>query len=443
IAFEGCAEDHAQTAIHDLGFRAVVLPGGERAFRVTVGGGTAVRPTSGSVLEEALPAGELLASAEAVLRVYHRRGDYQHRGKNRIKYLIKEIGFTAFHEEYATELLAIRAGGVPPLPFPVDEPPVEEEPQGARPAPPAPAEIAARVTAGPPHGPGLHPPVEPVLPRPILVVDDLLDDALARWAESNVRPQRQPRYSLVTVTLPLGDVTAAQLRVIADLAASYGDGTARLTAEQNLLLRWVKSQDVAPLYRALSAAGLGTGGAGTLADVVSCPGAESCKLAITRSRGLGKLLVDSLREQPELVAAGPGIDIKVSGCPNGCSRHHVAGIGFQGSVRRLGERLVPQYFVTVGGGVDEGGAHFGRLVAKVPARRGPEVVQRLLALYLAERAPGEPPLAFLQRLEPQRAKAALADLEKLSVDDALPVDFIDLGDEAPIEVITMEGECSA
>jgi sulfite reductase (NADPH) hemoprotein beta-component len=245
------------------------------------------------------------------------------------------------------------------------------------------------------------------------------------------------------VTLPLGDVTAAQLRILADLAAAYGDGTVRTTAEQNLLLRWVRRVEVPALYRRLAAVGLGVGGARTLADVVSCPGAESCKLAITRSRGLGRLLADELAARPELVATASGVDVKISGCPNGCSRHHVAGIGFQGSIRRLGDRIVPQYFVTVGGGVDEAGAHFGRLVAKVPARRSAEVVERLIGLYRDEGRAGETALAFLRRLEPSRAKGLLADLERLLPEDALPSDFVDLGDDAPMEVVTMEGECSA
>ena len=446
-AFEGCPVDHAQTSIHDLGFRAVLLPatngsGPHRAFRITVGGGTALRPTSASVLEEALPAEEILAAAEAVLRVYHRRGDYKHRQRNRIKYLIKEIGLAAFREEYTTELAALRSSGGIPFPFPADDPPLEGPPDWERPAAPTVGEVASRVVAGTTRGPGLHPAVLPVLPDGFPQREARARQR-RRWEEDNVRPQRQAGYAMVFITLPLGDVTSAQLRVVAELAEAYGDGTVRATAEQNLLLRWVRDRDLAALHGRLAAAGLGDGLAGTLADVVSCPGAESCKLAITRSRGLGQLLADSLREHPELVAAAPGLDIKVSGCPNGCSRHHVAGIGFQGSVRRLGERLVPQYFVTIGGAARDEKASFGRLVAKVPARRGPEVIRRLLDLYLAERQQDESALAFLQRIEVPRAKAALAGLEELTIDDALAEDFIDLGDEGEMTVVTMEGECSA
>ena len=130
---------------------------------------------------------------------------------------------------------------------------------------------------------------------------------------------------MVVVATVLGDLTSAQMRLIGELAAAYGDGTVRITADQNLVFRWVRSRDVEALYRSLHAAGLSRGGAGTVADVTSCPGAESCKLAVTQSRGLGRLLGDRLHERPDLVAAVPGLDIKISGCPNGCGQHHIAG----------------------------------------------------------------------------------------------------------------------
>jgi sulfite reductase beta subunit-like hemoprotein len=201
--------------------------------------------------------------------------------------------------------------------------------------------------------------------------------------------------------------------------------------------------EVPELYRRLAAAGLGLGGANTLADVTSCPGAESCRLAVTQSRGLGKLLGDHLRQFPDVASAVPGLDIKISGCPNGCGQHHVAGFGFQGSVRKIGDRAVPQYFVMVGGGVDGARAAFGRLAAKVPARRVPLAVERLVALYSAERGEGETPPAFFRRVELARVKTLLADLEGLTPEGAAPEDFVDLGEETEFKVETQEGECMA
>jgi len=204
----------------------------------------------------------------------------------------------------------------------------------------------------------------------------------------------------------------------------------------------VTSAIVPALYRQLAAAGLGHGGAGTIADVTSCPGAEACKLAVTQSRGLGRALSDHLHERPDLVESAGALSIKISGCPNGCGQHHIAGIGFQGSVRKLGDRAVPQYFVMVGGGVDEAGARFGRIAAKIPARRVAEALERLIAYHAAERRSGESAAAFFGRVEVERVKALLLDLETLRPEDAVDADFVDLGEDSAFKVETMAGECS-
>jgi sulfite reductase (NADPH) hemoprotein beta-component len=295
--------------------------------------------------------------------------------------------------------------------------------------------VAARASAARLEGPGLRPAIGPTLA--------VAGGGYERWLRTNVRPQRQDGFAIATATLPLGDVTGAQLRVLADLSEAYGDGTVRTTLEQDLALRWVRVADLPSLHERLVAAGLGLPDARTLADVTSCPGVETCRLAVTQSRGLGRLLGEWLRARPDLVADTPGLDLKISGCPNGCGQHHVAGLGFQGSVRRLGDSVLPQYFVMLGGGVDGTGARFARLAAKVPARRVPQAVERLLALYAAERETGEPAAAFFARVDLGRAKALLADLESLAAAEAQAEDFVDLGDQATFKLGTLEGECSA
>jgi sulfite reductase (NADPH) hemoprotein beta-component len=231
--------------------------------------------------------------------------------------------------------------------------------------------------------------------------------------------------------------------VLADLAQSYGDGAVRVTHDQNLLFRWISVIDVPALYERLAAASLALSGAHSLADVTSCPGAETCRIAVTQSRGLGQLLGEHLRARRDVVAEAPGLRIKISGCPNGCGQHHIAGIGFQGSVRKLGDKVVPQYFVMLGGGVEGGRSTFGRLAAKVPARRIPQAVDRLVALYAAERTEGETAPAYFRRVDLARAKGLLADLEALTLADASPEDFIDLGEQEEFKVETQEGECMA
>jgi sulfite reductase (NADPH) hemoprotein beta-component len=270
----------------------------------------------------------------------------------------------------------------------------------------------------------------------------ITNDSEQRWLDTNVRRQKQAGHAIAIVTLPLGDITAPQLRIVADLAASFGDGTVRVTTEQNLVLRWVHTNRLHEFYAALVAARLAHPGHGTIADVVSCPGAESCRLAVTQSRGLGRLLGEHLREHPEIAEAAGPADIKISGCPNGCGQHHIASIGFQGSIRKLGDRAVPQYFVMVGGGADGEGASFGRIAAKIPARRAPEAIARLVDFYRAERHDGERLSEFFRRADLARVKNALSDLERLTDADARPEDFVDLAAEHAFAPVVMDGECS-
>jgi sulfite reductase (NADPH) hemoprotein beta-component len=433
IAFEGCATDHVSVGINDLGFRAVVGPDGGRGFRVTAGGGTAIMVTNAGVLHEFLPASEILRVAEAVLRVFARLGDYQHKQRNRMKFMIKTLGWTRWREEYDRELTACRLRGQVPT-LEIDPPASEAKPDGAKDSSPSVGHIAARVSAGRISGPGLTPTVVPIFHTG--------DEAYARWRVTNVRSQKQFGYVMTIASVPLGDVTSDQMRVLGELARAYGDGTVRVTVDQDLLFRWVNACDVRQLYRRLAAAGLGLAEAGTIADVASCPGAETCRLAVTQSRGLGRLLEDHLRARPDLIAAADGARIKISGCPNGCGQHHIATIGFQGSVRRLGSRAVPQYFVMVGGGAHDRGASFGRLAAKVPARRMPQVVERLIDLYARDRLAGESATEFFARIELDLVRNELADLERLRPGDAVPADFIDLEEVNAFAPEVMEGECA-
>jgi sulfite reductase (NADPH) hemoprotein beta-component len=190
IAFEGCATDHVGTAIQDLGFRARVDAEGRRGFEVTVAGGTASLCTSGEPLVDLLAASDVLAVAEAVVRVFHARGDRQNKHRNRLKYLVRQLGFEAFRTLFEEQLAIVRQEGVPALPFDPEHAPEERAPAHHRDAAPSISDIAARIAAAPPHGPGQPPSVAPNASGPA---------ALAAFRLTNVRPQRQAGYSLVTV----------------------------------------------------------------------------------------------------------------------------------------------------------------------------------------------------------------------------------------------------
>ncbi len=204
IAWEGCAEDHAALAIHDIGFQARVRGADgamERGFRVTVGGGTSTLCRSGWLLDGFLPAGDVLVLAEAILHVYRRLGDFRHKQRNRLKYLIEGLGFERFREEVLGELAGLKAAGGAHLPFDEQRPAAEDAPCWKRPAPPTLERIAEMLRGDDLRPPGVVPRVAP-------------ENAWARWSRTNLRPQRQQGHSLATITVPLGDLTAAQLGVV-------------------------------------------------------------------------------------------------------------------------------------------------------------------------------------------------------------------------------------
>jgi sulfite reductase (NADPH) hemoprotein beta-component len=433
IGFEGCAEDHVKAAINDIAWLARVEHG-RRGFRVLVGGGTSTMATTARLLYEFLPVEDMFTVAEAIVRVFHALGDYKHKARNRMKFLMKSLGWDAWHAEFEKALAAVRAEGGVPLPFDPAAVPEEAAPVGGGPAPSV-DEIARRVTTGDVRGPGIRPE-----PAPVLAAGE---SAYLGWAATNLRQQKQAGYVCAIVTIPLGDLTSQQFRVLADLSLAYSDGTVRITPTQNLVFRWVRREDARALYARIAAAGLGLGDAETIADVTSCPGAESCKLAVTQSRGLGRYLTDYVREHRELIYLAPSLDIKGSGCPNGCGQHHIAAVGLLWSRGQIEGRAGPQYLVMVGGGVDTRGATFGRLVAKIPARRGPIALDRLARLYAAEHDADESAAAFFNRVDVVRLKALLADLEPLAAQDARPEDFIDLAEDHAFAPETMEGECAS
>ncbi|HSM94214.1 MAG TPA: nitrite/sulfite reductase [Anaeromyxobacteraceae bacterium] len=435
IALEGCAEDHVATAIQDLGLRAVVRDGAagpERGFAVTIAGGTSSLPTNGARLYDFLPAGEILSLAEALVRIFHARGDRANRSRNRLKFLVKALGFEPFRALVDEALAKVRSEGAPALPFPPQAPPVEAAPAFARPAAPSPAEIAIRLRAQPPRG----------LPVPAPWTSPPSPAAVAAFLRTNVQPQRQAGFSVVTVAAPRGEVAGVQLLVLADLALAYGDGTARFGSGGQILLRWVADADLEPLAVRLAAAGLLRDGAGSAANVVACPGGDVCRLAVTRSRNVAALIEEEIRAKLGDAALATPLPVHVSGCPNGCSQHHLAAIGLQGSARRVGDRIVPQYFVLVGGGIGADGARFVQLAGKVPARRGPEAVRALVALYLAERTAGEAASDFFRRAL-DRARFVLAPFEATNPAELTAEDFQEPGAAGVFAPDVQASECAA
>jgi len=250
---------------------------------------------------------------------------------------------------------------------------------------------------------------------------------------------------VVTIRLRLGDITSAQMRALAQIIRRYGGEHLRTTIEQNLVLRWVRNEHLAALFSELEPFGLAEPEANRLYDVTSCPGAETCQLGISASRGLARALEATLKDRRLAGSDIEDIRIKVSGCPNSCGQHHIADIGFFGGARKINERLAPHFQLLLGGFTEEGKAQFGQPVMKLPARRIPDAVVQMLVLYRQERqSPQEPFRLFAQRIGLDYWKQALASFEALPPYDESPNAYRDWGAESEFSLGGMgPGECAA
>jgi sulfite reductase beta subunit-like hemoprotein len=243
------------------------------------------------------------------------------------------------------------------------------------------------------------------------------DADFQRFLATNVIAQRQAGFSTVEVRIPRGDLTPQQFRQIADLVREYSAGYARTTIRQNIMLRWVRDESVYGLWLRLREIGFDGYGADQIEDVVSCPGSDSCRLSITSSMGLNRAIEERMIELEIDDPLTRRIRIKISGCPNGCSQHHIADIGFYGASLKVGDRTLPAYVPHVGGRFERGEVAMGaRLKVRLPAKRVPDAVTRWLEMYEGERQDDEAFPAFVDRVGTGVFEAAVADL-------ALPVEY--------------------
>ncbi len=413
-AFTATDEDRAITGIHDIGFIPRVRDG-VRGFELRVGGGTSIMPRVAPTIYDFLTAddGEYLKVTEAVLRIFDRQ-DWlrENRARARIKVLIDKIGPEEFRrmvdEELEGDWVALRDYSLDGRLFEHDE---EAN------APEAP------LAPGSPNGDHRE---------------------FHRFLASNVRAQRQEGFSSVEVKVTRGDLTPYLFRALADLMREFSGGYARTTVHQNLVLRWVRDESVYDLWQGLSALGLGEAGAHEITDVVSCPGTDSCKLGITSSMGLNRAVQERLEEMEIEDPLTKRVHIKMSGCPNGCSQHHIADIGLYGASIKVGDKTIPAYVAHVGGRYEGGEVAMGqRLKVRLAAKRVPDAIERWLRMYEQEREDGEEWRDFAARVGGAELEAAVKDL-------AMPVEFslenlelfVDWNREEAFKVIRGEGECA-
>ena len=410
IAFEGCPVDHAKTAIHDIGAVAAVQEaGGKRilGFKLYVGGGLGAAPMQAILLEPFTPAMELLRTCEAAVRVHDRLGDRKNKAAARIKFVVKRLGPEAFRQEVFAERDKLPRYSYPEM----DVTEADEQP-------PALSNI-------------------PLVPS--------VNGTFKRWMFTNVMGQKQPGYSVVTIRLRLGDITSTQMRALANSIRRYCGERLRTTIEQNLVLRWVRNEHLAALFSELEPLGLAEPEANRLYDVTSCPGAETCQLGISASRGLSRALEARFREGGLSGSDIEDIRIKVSGCPNSCGQHHIADIGFFGGARKVNEHLAPHFQLLLGGMAEEGVAQFGAPVFKLPARRIPEAVVRMIERYRTDRQSVQEPFrAFARRVGVAYWQKTLEEFTTLPAYEEAPEAYRDWGAETDFTLGGMgPGECAA
>jgi len=413
-AFTSSDADRAITGIHDVAFIAKERDG-VRGFTMLVGGGTSIMARVAPVLYDFVEAdnGEYLKVTEAVMRIFDRQEWLRvNRARARIKVFVDKYGIdelrTQVEEELKGDWVNERDFDPTPKLFVHDE---EAN------APAVPAEY------GSPNG-------------------DLSE--FERFRAANVQTQRQEGFSTVQVKITRGDLTPEQFRGLAAIMREFTGGYARTTVHQNLLLRWVRDESVYDVWQRLRALELGDAGSDEISDVVSCPGTDSCKLGITSSMGLNaavKERIDSMNIQDPLTQQ---VHIKMSGCPNGCSQHHIANIGFYGASIRVGDKTIPASIAHIGGRYEGGSVTYGaRLKARIPSKRVPDAVERWIRFYESDRQNGEEFNAFAERVGTGAFEALVRDL-------AMPAEFslenmnlfMDWTKSVPFEVVRGEGECA-
>ncbi|HEX8612146.1 MAG TPA: nitrite/sulfite reductase [Telluria sp.] len=369
VAINGAVEDRAAIAVHDIGLTVVQSDDGEIGFKVMVGGGMGRTPILGSVVREFLPWRHMLTYIEAVMRVYNSYGRRDNKYKARIKILLKAMGVEEFTRQVEEEWVDLK-----------DSASTLTDEEMAR--------VAAYFT----------PPAYEALPNIDVRFDHADNKAFGNWLTRNVKPHKVPGYAIVLLSLkktgvPPGDATATQIDFVADLADRYSFGELRVTHEQNLVLADVKQSALFTLWLEAKAHGLATPNIGLLTDIICCPGGDFCSLANAKSIPIAAAIAerfDNIDYQHDIGE----IELNISGCINACGHHHVGSIGVLG-VDKDGSEW---YQVSIGGAQGNNAA-IGKIIGpSFSALQMPEVIDRLLQVYVRERHEDERFVDTAQRL---------------------------------------------
>ncbi len=421
INFSGCATDCGQAMFNDVGVIATTRTNDdgdvESGFRVFIAGGLGANPHPALALEDFTSREDLLPTIEALLRVFDQTGNRENKLRARMKWVVDTLGF----DELKRRVLATRKmlpasstwpGGIPDV--------VEQLGDAAR-------RTRVRRRCRPSMGQG----------TPVTLK---ARDPQARWDQANVvRGIANGRVSAYAYAA-LGDITGDQFRALASIQRELG-ADVRLTNRQNVVFRNLTEAQLPVLYERLQVIGMAEPGAELARDVVACPGADTCNLAVTQSRGLAKAIGDLLEE--EGLADVGGLRINISGCTNSCGQHHAVDIGFFGAERRAHDQAAPGYQMLLGGYVGQEQIHFGDKALRLPAKTAPVAAVRVVRRFAEERQAGETFRGWLDRSGGAQVLAVgLADLDEFPLPAEGPEFYVDYGETGPYVKEIGESECA-
>ena len=402
VSFSATDEDTGLSYLHDLGYIAKIR-NGIRGFKVMVAGGLGSQPRHAEVLYDFLPADKIIPVMEGVLRVFDRFGERKSRAKARMKFLLKEIGLESFRNLIEEEQKAVEFKTV--------------------------AIDAASYVASKPV----------IIEAPEVEIKD--QEAFDLWKSTNLIPQKQKGFVAIGIKVLLGDFYTDKARLLADLVETYAAGEIRLTLRQNMVIPFVKEDIVPFFYTELDKLGFVEPGYNKAVDITACPGTDTCNLGIASSTGIAAELERVIAAEYPQYLENSDLVIKISGCMNACGQHNMANIGFQGMTVRTPEKLVaPALQVLLGGGnLGNGNGAFADKVVKVPSKRGPEALRRVLNDFEAN-ANGKPFVTYYKEKGEKYFYNFLNDLQDVS--NLTQEDFIDWGEEGKYLKEIGIGECA-
>ncbi len=415
ISFSGCQSECGLASIHDIGFiatRREIQGRTEYGFKVLVGGGLGSHPKLAKLYTEFLPMEEVLPFCEAVLKIFDANGDRKTKSKARMKFILEKWGVEQFNKRIGEELALLKESGkvYPALP----------QPQTKEPS----SDLNLNMIQNGANG--RHENAE-----------------YERWLRTNVIPQPMPGICAVQIKLILGDMTTSQMRQMADIVDRFSPDAVRTTHQQNLILHHVRQEELSELYTALGRIGLAGAGAERAVDVIACPGADSCQLALTSSMGVGGAIVDRFEKDLSEFEDLNGLRIRISGCPNSCGHHHIAGIGLHGVGKKVHGKLAPHYQLHLGGGVSAERSVIGASKLKIPAKNIPSAVIEIIQAFRENRQGAEDFNQFVERFGRDAVSVRLEKFIQIPTPQEAPEYYQDYNGDQDFSLDDLgPGECA-